>query len=167
MKRVTFLTLVLVFIFSGISMARDSGFGREGRGGGKESMGMPHGKWWKMPQAAEKLGLTQEEKEKLDEMYLEHRRQRVDLHARIQKERLELEELLDSETFDAKGCMARFERVQEAQNELAMERFKFLVQARELLGYDRYQQLKNEFQRHRMKKRQERRKPETGKEPSG
>lgn len=167
MKRVSLLALFFVFVFSGISMARDSGFGREGRGGGKEGMGMPHGKWWKMPQAADKLGLTQEEKEKLDEMYLEHRRQRVDLHAQIEKQRLELEELLDGKTFDAKGCMERFKKVQEVQNGLAEERFRFLVQVRELLGLERYQQLKNEFRRHRMKGKQDRQKPETEKEPPG
>jgi Spy/CpxP family protein refolding chaperone len=86
-------------------------------------------------------------------MYLQHRRQMIDLHSQIQKERLELEYLLDSSTFDAAACMERFKKLQAAHSNLATERFKFLVQVRELLGLERFQQLKAEFRQHRMKGR--------------
>jgi Spy/CpxP family protein refolding chaperone len=159
MKRATLLALVLMFTLSGISMAKDPGFAGGSPGPGKESMGIPGGKWWKMPQVARRLVLTQEEKKNLDTMYLQHRYQMIDLSGQVEKERLELEEIFDSSSFDAAACTDRFKKLQEAHKILATERFKFLVQVRELLGLDRFEQLKTEVRRHRMKRKPVRRHP--------
>lgn len=121
------------------------------RGPGKSQIPMPPGKWWKTPQAAEELSLTVQEQERMDTMYLEHRRRMIDLRSQVQKKRLELEQIMDSQAFDKSACMEAFKKLQEASDKLAMERFKFLVQVRELLGLERFQELKSEFQRHRMK----------------
>lgn len=157
MKKLLLLALVLTFALPGVAMARDPGFGGGGPGPGKEDMGLPGGKWWQMPQVADKVALNQEERQKLDTMYLQHRRQMIDLHSQVQKERLELEYLLDSSTFDAAACMECFKKLQAAHSNLATERFKFLIQVRELLGLERFQQLKTEFRQHRMKERPGRR----------
>jgi Spy/CpxP family protein refolding chaperone len=153
MKKVTLMALLFMFALSGISMAKNPGFGERGPGPGKERMAIPGGKWWKMPQVADKLALTQEEKERLDTMYLQHRRQMIDLHSQVKKEQLDLEQLLDSSTFNATACMGRFKKLQEAHANLATERFKFLVQLRELLGLERFQQLKAEVWHQRMKRK--------------
>ena len=152
MKKVTISTLVIIFGLFGILSAADARLGGEGKGDGKGSMSLPSGKWWKMPQVEEKLSLTKEEQEKMDSMYLEYRRQMIDLRSQVQKERLDMEQLLDSETLNAPACMERFKKLQEAQNKVSTERFKMLVQVRELLGLDRFQKLKDEFQHSRMKR---------------
>lgn len=159
MKKVSLFALLFMFSLSGISMAKDPCFGGGGQCPGKVNMGIPGGEWWKMPQVADKLALTQGEKEKLDTMYLQHRRQMIDLRSQIEKERLELEHLLDNSTFDAAACMGRFKKLQEAHANLTTERFRFLVQVRELLGPERFQQLKAEFQQPRMKRKHGRRHP--------
>lgn len=151
MKKVVLLTLVFVFALSSISMAR-------GPGSRKEE-GMPPGKWWKVPQVAERLSLTEEERQKLDTMYLEHQHRMIDLRSQVEKERLELEQLLDSTTFDPAASMERFKKWQETHKNLATERFQFLLQVRSLLGLDRFQVLKAQFWKHRMKERHGRRHP--------
>lgn len=168
MKRLALLALVLIFALSGISMAiaKDPSFGRGRSGHGKEALGMPMGKWWKMPQVADKLGLSQEEKEKLDSIYLQHRHQMIDFRGQVQKERLELEHLLDSRTFNAVACMDRFKKFVEARNNLTTERFKFLIQVRELLGLERFQQLKAGFRQYRIKGKRGWPHPSKGKVPS-
>ena len=166
MKKVTIFTLVIIFGLFGILSAADARFGGEDKGVGKGSMGLPSGKWWKMPQVEEKLSLTKEEQGKMDSMYLEYRRQMIDLRSQVQKERLEMEQLLDSETLNTTACMERFKKLQETQNKLSTERFKMLVQVRELLGLDRFQKLKEEFQHFRVKGRhgkQGKRSPTQGK----
>lgn len=152
MKKATLLALVFVFTLSGFSMARDAYCGSKGPGHGKGNMGIPHGKWWKIPKVADKLALTPEEKEKLNRMHLEHRRKMIDLRSQVAKERLELEEILDSSIFTASTGMDRFKKLQEAHTILAMERFRFLAQVRELLGLERFQELKYEVKKCRMKK---------------
>ncbi|MBW1863211.1 MAG: periplasmic heavy metal sensor [Deltaproteobacteria bacterium] len=154
MKKVTVLALVIFLGLLGISSAADARMRGEGSGAGKDSMvGMPLGQWWKMPQMAEKLSLTKEEQGKMDSMYLEHRRRMIDLRSQVQRERLEMEQLLDSRTLNAPACMDRFKKLQDAQNKLATERFGLLIQVRELLGLDRFQTLKEGFQRSKMKGR--------------
>ena len=152
MKKVTVSTLVIIFVLFGIFSAADARLGGEDKSAGKGSISLPPGKWWKMPQVAEKLSLTKQEQGKMDIMYLEHRRQMIDLRSQVQKERLEMEQLLDSETLNAPACMEHFKKLQEAQNKVSTERFKLLVQVRELLGLDRFQKLKDEFQHSRMKR---------------
>ena len=152
MKKATLLTLIFVFVLSGIGMARDDGFGSKGPGHGKGNMGIPHGKWWKVPKVADKLALTLEEKEKLNSMHLEHRRKMIDLRSQVAKERLEMEEILDSSAFTAAAGMDRFKKLKEAHTMLAIERFRFLAQVRELLGLERFQELKYEVKKRRMKK---------------
>ena len=153
MKRAAFVLLACIFVLPAVSMAKPRG-GCEGGGHhAKEGMGVPRGKWWKMPQTAERLNLTDEEKEELDGLFLEHRRRMIDLRSRMQKERLELEYLLDSSSLDPAASMARFMKVQDAQKGIAVERFKFLLGVREILGLDRFQQLKAQVREHRMKRR--------------
>ena len=149
MKKVVLLALVFVFALSGISMARGPGSRRE--------EGMPPGKWWKVPQVAEKLSLTEEERQKLDTMYLEHRHRMIDLRSQVDRERLELEQLLDSTTFDPAASMERFKKLQDTHRALATERFQFVLQVRSLLGLDRFQLLKAQFWQYRMKQKHGRR----------
>ena len=148
--------LFMVVIFIGLvcfTAAADARQGRAEQGFGKKGMSMPPGKWWRLPEVAEKLALTKEEQEKMNAMYLQHRRQMIDLRSKVAKERLELEELFESENFDASNCMARFKAMQEVMTRLGSERFSLLVQVRELLGSDRFRTLKDEFQRYRMLRR--------------
>ena len=162
MKKVTLLVLIFIFALSGIAMARGAGFCQKGSGQGKGNIGMSHGKWWKAPKVADRLALTLEEKEKLDSMHLQHRRKMIDLRSQVEKERLELEEILDTSAFTAATGMDRFKKLQEAHTKLAIERFRFLTQVRELLGLERFQELKYEVRQRRMKKFKKRQAPEGG-----
>ena len=157
MKKTILSILISLFAFVAVGMAKDPAFGEESRRHGKQSIGIPAGKWWKRPQVAEKIGITEEEKAKLDDMFYKHRYQMIDLHSRVQKERLELENLLDRKDFDAKASIDQFANLQKAHNLQAAERFGFLVQVRELLGLDRFQLLKEQVRKYRMQWRREKR----------
>jgi Spy/CpxP family protein refolding chaperone len=151
MKKATVLILVLSFILLGICASAQARFRGEGS---REAMGLPPVKWWKMPRIAEKLALTQEEVEKMEGLYREHRLRTIDLRGEVEKKRLQLEEVVESSPFNGATCIESFEELQEAHNRMALERFKFLLQVREILGLDRFQQLKEEFRQFRMKRRQ-------------
>jgi Spy/CpxP family protein refolding chaperone len=154
MKKVTIFTLICLLAASGIGLAK----GPRGMGGLK----MPHGKWWRMPEVAKKLELTSEEQQKFDDLFVQSRRQMIDLKSNVQKEGFELEVILDQQNFDESACMDRFKKFQDARTNLTNERFRFLVEVRKLLGLDRYRQLKTEFRDrrvHRMKGQQERKGP--------
>jgi len=111
-----------------------------------------------MPQVAKKLELTSKKQQKFDDLFVQSRRRMIDLKSNVEKEKLELEMILDQQDFDESACMDRFKKFQDARTKLANERFRFLIEVRKLLGLDRYRQLKTEFRDrrvHRMKGQQE------------
>jgi len=114
--------------------------------------GSPRGKWWQMPQVAEKLDLKEDEKKSLDDLYVQHRRSLIDLKSALEKEKFELDVLLDKETLDEAAIMARFDKLKEARADLSKERFKFLLEVRKTLGNERYQKLKMSFKEFRKKR---------------
>ena len=157
MKKVTIFSLVCLLAASGIGLAW------EHRGG--EGLKIPHGKWWRMPEVTEKLGLTSEEQQKFDDLFVQSRRRMIDLKSNVEKEKLELEMILDQQDFDEFACMDRFKKFEDARTKLANERFGFLVEVRKLLGLDRYRRLKKEFRDrrlHRMKGEREGKGPVKG-----
>jgi len=116
---------------------------------------VPLGKWWHNPQVSKQMNLNKDEIRKLDETYLESRRKLIDLKSRVERERFELENLLERETLDETAVMEQFRRVESARNRLAIERFSFLIQVRKILGFERYQNLKMLFDRFRHQKRRQ------------
>ncbi|NVM22245.1 MAG: periplasmic heavy metal sensor [Desulfobacterales bacterium] len=154
MKKVTIFTLICLIAASGIGLAKES------RGVGR--LKMPHGKWWRMPEVAKKLALTSEEQQKFEDLFVQSRRRMIDFKSNVEKERLELEMILDQQDLNESACMDRFKKFEDARTNLANERFRFLVEVRKLLGLERYRKLKTEFRDHRvhrMKGRQERKGP--------
>ena len=158
MKKVTILALICFFTISGVVFARGPGE--------MAQLKIPGGKWWKMPEVVKKLGITSEEQQKLDDLYVQSRRRMIDLKSNVKKEELELTIILDQKNFDESACMDQYKKLDSARDKLSNERFKFLVEVRKLLGLDRYRQLKTEFRNHRkhqMKKQQECNRPMKGK----
>lgn len=153
MKKTILLISIFVFALANISMAKGLDYGERGWGHRQGRMGIPSSKWWKRPDVAGKVGITEEEKEKLDNMYYKYRYLMIDLRSQVKKERLELEQLIDSKAFNDKACLDQFTKLQKAKNTVAAEKFRFLVQVRKLLNLDRFQQLKEQVRKYRMKGR--------------
>jgi len=113
---------------------------------------MMHGKWWNDKSVIEELALTDSERNVLNEKYSESRRKMIDLKSEIEKQRFELDLLLDDEDMDRKKIMARFESLEKARAELSKERFEMLMEVRGTIGAQRFQDLKS---MHRARDRKE------------
>jgi Spy/CpxP family protein refolding chaperone len=151
MKRLICFIVIGFFTMSGLCFAQHY-YSMAGSEMG--SLAIPGGKWWRMSKIAKDLELTSEEQTKLDVLFMENRRQMIDLKAGAEKAKLELEEVLDKKDFDESVCMERFTEFQDADKKLAAERFKFLVEVRKLLGTERFQKIKTQFHKRRMNLRQ-------------
>lgn len=134
-KKITSIVLILLFI------AAPAIAGRRDRGGD-----LPHGKWWNNTDVIQKLNLSDKETKTLDDMYINHRRTVIKLRSKIEEEQFELSNLIDSRTIDDKAVFNQAEKLDQARSKLSQERFRFFLNVRKLLGYDRYQQLKSMFQ---------------------
>ena len=102
---------------------------------------VPSGKWWRIPRLSERLNLSHEEKSQLDDLFVNSRRRLIDLKSAVERQRFELENLLEKETLDEKAVVDQFKKLEKARSDLSRERFHFLLEARKTLGFERYQQL--------------------------
>jgi Spy/CpxP family protein refolding chaperone len=129
---------------------------------------VPHGKWWYSRQSSEKLNLSDAEKSKLDDKFYESRLKLVDLKSAVEKERLQLDKLMESETMNEKAVIEQFKKLESARANLSAERFGFVLEVRKILGFERFLQLNTTFRHLKdmsAKKRKEKRREAMGRHP--
>jgi len=107
------------------------------------------GQWWYIPEVAAQMKLTKQEQEKLDELYLANRRNLIDQRARMEKERLALEESLEAEPLNEAKIVEQFKRVEMMRSNLADMRFRYYLILRTILGAERYKQFLQSRQNYR------------------
>ena len=110
---------------------------------------MMDGKWWQNRIIAEKLEITKTEKQQLKAIYVKSRRNLINLKSEVEKARFELDVLLDGEDSQKAAILDQYSRLETARGSLSAERFNLLLGVREIVGIERYQQLKI---LHRMKR---------------
>ena len=110
---------------------------------------MVDGKWWQSKRIVEELKITNDEKSRLNDTYTASRRELITLKSNVEKERFELDNLLDQKDAKKKDIVGQFDRLETARGSLSAERFNLLLGVREIVGIERYQQLKA---LHRMKR---------------
>jgi len=137
MKKVLLLTLIYFVALSGYCPAKDCNINAC-----REAGIIPSGKWWQIPDVAKDLNLTVEEQKQLDDLDLSSHRKMMELHSKMEKERIELEKLFDAETLNEAECLNRFKTLQNIRDHKAVEKFSFILNVRKLIGKDRFQRLK-------------------------
>lgn len=100
------------------------------------------GRWWHVPPLREKLQLTDKERRQLDGLYDGNRRRLVELKEEIKREQAELRDLLEFEPLKEQSVMAQARRLEAIRSDLALERLRYVLDVRKILGPERFQQLK-------------------------
>jgi Spy/CpxP family protein refolding chaperone len=113
------------------------------------------GRWWRSPKLSKEMGLTDKEKQILDDMFVKNRNALIDMRSDLEKERFKLEDILAKESLNEAAAKAQFKRVEEKREKLAFERFQFILDARKVLGPERFRILTDKFEEMK-KKRQDR-----------
>lgn len=108
---------------------------------------VPTGKWWYNPQIQKNLNLSQNEIGKLDKLFANSRRKLIQLKSEVEREQFELDQLLSKKKVDDAKVKKQFQKLEQARKELANERLDFVIGVRNILGADRFQQLKSNYQK--------------------
>lgn len=109
---------------------------------------VPAGRWWHMPAVTKKLALTDDQVKQLDEQFVQNHLKLIELKSALEKERFELQNILDRDNLDEKAAFDQFSRVENSRSKLNTERFSFLLNVRKIIGLERFQHLEmivNEF----------------------
>jgi len=108
---------------------------------------VPSGKWWYSPQIQKNLNLTKNEIGQLDKLFADSRRKLIRLKSDVEREQFELDQLLSKKKVDDADVKKQFQKLEQARKNLANERLDFVIGVRNILGADRFQELKSNFQR--------------------
>jgi len=109
----------------------------------------PSGKWWYNQKIVQNLNLTQAEIRQLDQLYVDSHRKLIELKNTVEREQFELDTLLDKKTVDDAKVRQQFKRLERARTDLADERLSFVIRVREIIGADRFQELKTSYKKWR------------------
>jgi Spy/CpxP family protein refolding chaperone len=161
-RRNSFVLATLVcFVFCGLSSAQD--WGGPGPGGGQRGFGGPpmvrtfhdrqFGRWWNDPMVAQKLGITADQKQKMDGIYQQYKLRLIDLNADLEKQQLLLQPMISSDNPDQAKTLAQIDAVVDARAALEKENADMLFAIRETLTPDQWQKLKMLHQMRRMDRR--------------
>ena len=110
---------------------------------------VPSGKWWYNQKVVQNLNLTQKEVRQLDQLYVDSHRKLLKLKNAVEREQFKLDTLLGKKTVDDAKVRKQFERLERARTDLANERLGFVMRVREIIGADRFQQLKASYKKWR------------------
>lgn len=160
LRRNSLLAAVLVcFVFCGVASAQDWG-GPRGFGGPGPVMGGFHdhqfGEWWNLPRLSQQLGITAEQKQKMDNIYEQHKLKLIDLNANLQRQQVLLQPMISADNPDKAKTLAQIDAVVEAHAALEKENADMLFAIREALTPAQWQKLKalhQERREHRMDRR--------------
>lgn len=125
--------------------------GRHGMGGpggprgpgGPLRMGPP-GRWWDDPEFVKKLGLSDDQQKKMDEIFNSARLKLIDLFAAVQKEEAIMEPLVAADPPDENKLLAQIDRVAQARAELEKANARMLLGIRSQLTHEQWLKLKAE-----------------------
>jgi Spy/CpxP family protein refolding chaperone len=125
---------------------------REGRDGPplERSFHGGHGRWWDNPRLAQQIGLTDDQKKKMDAIFEQHRLQLVDLNATLEKDEIMLHPLLQADQLDEQKVLSQIDAIAQARAELEKAHARMLFGIRKVLTPDQWKKLQTLFQEHRM-----------------
>jgi Spy/CpxP family protein refolding chaperone len=92
------------------------------------------GSWWTNPAVIAQLGLSNEQRSKLDKVVDQHRMALVDRTAELEKQEAALKPLLAAESLDSGKVMAQVERVIQARGSLERELSAMTFELRQILS---------------------------------
>jgi Spy/CpxP family protein refolding chaperone len=110
---------------------------------------IPSGKWWYNQKVVQNLNLTKSEIHQLDQLWVDSQRRLIELKNTVEREQFELDTLLSKKTVDDAAVRQQFKRLERARTDLADERLRFVIGVREIIGPDRFQQLKTSYKKWR------------------
>ena len=101
------------------------------------------GAWWTNPNLVQRLGISDDQKTKLDRAFENHRQQIVSSTALLEKEEAQLARLLQAEPLDRNAVFSQIDRVAQARSEMERANSAMTFEMRESLTRAQWMQLQS------------------------
>ncbi len=155
--KATIASLTLIIAFCGLAIAQVAPTPPEGPSThmgprtrmvrhGDRGRGMGHrgpGKWWKDSELMRKIGVSDEQVQKIDKIFQDHRLQLIDLHAALEKQEAILEPLIEAGEPDESQVDAQIDKVAQARANLEKSNTRMLLAIRRVLTVEQWKKLRD------------------------
>jgi Spy/CpxP family protein refolding chaperone len=108
---------------------------------------VPAGKWWYNPKIQKNLKLSKNEIKRLDKLFANSRRKLIKHKSAVEREQFELDQLLSGQDVNNTAVKKQFQNLEKDRQNLANERLEFVIGVRNILGPERFQQLKSNYKK--------------------
>ncbi len=100
------------------------------------------GKWWYRPTVKDKLQLTPDQINKINKVWIEHRKRIIDIRSDIEKAYLDLENIMGQPMVDGQDAYKLAERIGQLQARRTEERIRMAIEIRQELSIEQFEKLK-------------------------
>jgi Spy/CpxP family protein refolding chaperone len=102
---------------------------------------MEHGRWWNNPRVAQQIGITDDQKKKMDDIFQQHRLKLIDLNASLEKQEAIMHPLIEADQPDESKILSQIDAIAQARAELEKDRARMLFSIRQTLTPDQWKKL--------------------------
>jgi TonB family protein len=99
------------------------------------------GKWWKISAVVRELGLSDTQIKEIEQTFLNHRLNLIDLRAALEREEVQLQPLMEADKPDDAKVNAQLDRVLAARNNLEKENTMMMLAIRRILTLEQWKKL--------------------------
>lgn len=146
-KRSALLLPLASFVCLALSMPL---FAQDWKGGDRDGgppmersfHGMARGRWWNNPRIADQIGLTDDQKKKMDDIFQQSRLQLIDLNAAVQKQEAIMQPLIEADQPDESKILAQIDAIAQARAQLEKANARMLFGIRQVLTPDQWKKLR-------------------------
>ncbi|MGA8530522.1 MAG: Spy/CpxP family protein refolding chaperone [Acidobacteriaceae bacterium] len=107
------------------------------------------GRWWNDPQLAQQIGLTDQQKHQMDDIFLQHRLKLIDLNANLEKQEVLFRPMIAADQPDETKILAQIDTIAQARADLEKADARMLFDLRKTLTPEQWQKLKALRMEHR------------------
>lgn len=100
------------------------------------------GRWWNDPKAAQQLGITDDQKKKMDDIFQQHRLKLIDLKAALEKQEAIMQPLIEADQQDENKIISQIDAIAQARAELEKANARMLFEIRQTLTPDQWKKLR-------------------------
>jgi Spy/CpxP family protein refolding chaperone len=101
------------------------------------------GKWWKNSALMTKIGVSDEQVQKIEKIFQDHRLDLVDLHAVLEKQEAILDPLIEADQPDESQVITQIDKVAQARANLEKSNAQMLLAIRRVLTVDQWKKLRD------------------------
>jgi Spy/CpxP family protein refolding chaperone len=101
----------------------------------------PPGRWWDEPDFAQRIGISADQRQKMEDIFNSTRLKLIDLKASLEKEEVSMEPLVQADSPDENKVLAQIDRVAQARAELEKANTRMLFELRRQLTHEQWLKL--------------------------